>query len=76
MQWYEFCMARVSPRVRPGMRTSSSCPIVPKQPRSGNGAGGGNGGAGADTVANEEAGADTGAAPGIAVATFGGWMYT
>ena len=73
-------MVRVSPRVRPGMRTSASCSSF-RTARSWIGTGGFNGGAGADAVTSGGADPGTGVAvagalAGVAVATGGGWVYT
>ena len=70
MLWWELLIARVSPRVRPGIRTSASCPSS-RTRRSGIYVGGGGSGAG---VAMADAG--TNAAAGVAVAAGVGWMFT
>ena len=62
MLWGESLIARVSPRVRPGIRRSASC-VSSQTTRSGTEAGGGCSGAGAAL-----ADAGTGAAVGVAVA--------
>ena len=84
MLWFESLIARVSPRVRPGMRTSTSCPSS-RTRWLGIGAEGVDGGAGTDAVTSGGADAGTGAAvaradagavAGMTIATGGGWIYT
>ena len=76
MLWCESFIARVSPRLRPGMRTPASCPIS-RTTRSGIDAGRFESGAGASAVTAD---AGTGAAvartvAGVVVAEDVGWIY-
>ena len=75
MLWWESLIARVSPRVRPGIRTPASCPSH-RTPRSGIGAGGFGSCAGAAMADAGTGVAVAGAAEGVAVAADVDWMYT
>ena len=70
MLWWESLVARVSPRVRPGIRTSASC-LRSQTTQSGIDAGEFGSG-----VGSAMADADTGPAAGVAVVAGVGWMYT